>query len=168
MTKLLKNRVLGGLTTVEVETYEADLKIARAKMVATPIVDGEESKSWERVGPVKRAEATETMKVQQLYQANLPEHLSLTVAKNGFSVFDNADGMIAFHKAAIADLEQLKLIGGSTGINMLRCIEEYIYLQADQNQEWAIGAKNLIEKLSRSTDRKSNSGKNDPPPTPTK
>jgi hypothetical protein len=168
MTKLLKNRVIGGITEADAKTYGIDLKAARAKIVPTPIIDDAESKSWEKVGPVKRAEATETMKVMQNYETNFPAHLSLAVARNGFSVFDNSDEMIAYHKAAIADLERLKSTGGTTGMNMVRCIEEHIYLQADQTQEWAIEAKNLIEKLSRSTDRKNGGNKTDPPTTPPK
>lgn len=169
MTKLLKNRVVSGLTQAETETYGLDLLTSRTKFVATPIVDDDEAKTWEKVGPVKRAEAAASLKVLRPYAAELPAHLSLPVADNGFSVFDNADAMIAFHEAAVADLKRLKTIGGATGLNMIKCVEEHIYLQADQDREWAIAARNLIEKLPRSSDKKmggnnDKSGKGDTPP----
>ena len=160
MTKLLKNRVVSGLAKEQVVAHGQDLQAARNKFVATPIVDDQESKTWEKIGSVKRAEATETLKVLRAYEAELPAHLSLSVANNGLSVFDNADAMIAFHEDAVNDLKRLKTIGGATGFNMIKCIEEHIYLQADQDREWAIGARNLIEKLPRSSDKKSG-GKGD-------
>ena len=61
---------------------------------------------------------------------------------------------IALHTADIADLTRLKGMGGVTALNMMKCCEEYIYQQADLGNEEAILAKNAIEKLARSSDKK--------------
>lgn len=154
MTKLLKNIVIGGITEADVKAYGLQLKVLRGSIPPTPIIDDEESKSWEILGPVKRAEATETMTVLTEHEAALPTYLSLQIARNGFSVYDNADALIAFHQAEIENLKQLKKIGGATGLNMIKCCEEYVYQQAEHRVEVAIPAKNAIEKLARHSDKK--------------
>ena len=164
MTKLLQNRVLGGLTPESVVTYGSEIKTSRAKLVATPVVDDEIYKTYDKMGSTRRSEATETLKVLKTYKGVLPSNLSLMVVDNGLSVYDNADAAIEHHNAQITDLTRLKGMGGVTAHNMLKCIEDYLYQQADHGSEDAILIKNAIEKLTRSSDRKSDrksGGKND-------
>ena len=154
MTKLLQNRVPDGLPKETIQVYAIDLKAARSKLVPTPVVDDVDFKAFDKMGAVKRAEAEDTLKVLKNFGAVFPLPLSLTVIDNGLSVFDNADDAIALHTADIADLTRLKGMGGVTALNMMKCCEEYIYQQADLGNEEAILAKNAIEKLVRSSDKK--------------
>ena len=157
MTKLLQNRVLGGLTPESVVTYGSEIKTSRAKLVATPVVDDEIYKTYDKMASTRRSEAAETLKVLKTYKGTLPLPLSLAIIENGLSVYDNADTAIDYNKAEIQDLTRLKGMGGVTAWNMLKCIEEHIYQQADLGSEDAILMKNAIEKLPRSTDKKSGS-----------
>ena len=154
MTKLLQNRVPDGLPEQTIKIYETDLKAARSKLVPTPVVDDVIYKAFDKMGPVKRAEAEETVKILKNFTGTFPLPLSLAVIHNGLSVFDNADDAIALHTAAILDLTRLKGMGGVTALNMIKCCEEYIYQQADLTNDEAILAKNAIEKLVRSSDKK--------------
>ena len=162
MTKLLQNRVLKGLPKAEVEAYVAENKVNRAKYVATPVVDDTEFTAFDKMGPVKRTEATETLKVLREHQSALSPALSIAVIDDGLSVFDNADTAIDYHKKALADWTRIKAMGGVTALNMIKCCEEHLYLAADQGSEAGILAKNAIEKLPRSSDRKGG-GKNEKP-----
>lgn len=154
MTKLLKNRVIGGITEANVKAYGLKLKETRSAITPTPPIDDEESKLWDKMGPVKRSESTEALKIVEENEAALPAHLSVEVARNGLSVYDNSDALIAFHEAQIEDLKRLKTIGGATALNMLKCCEEYFFLNAEHGVEAAIPAKNAFEKLPRYSDKK--------------
>ncbi len=154
MTKLLQNRVPDGLPKETIKVYGTDLKAARSKLVPTPVVDDDDYKAFDKMGAIKRGEAEDTLKVLKNFGAVFPLPLSLTVIDNGLSVFDNADDAIALHNADIADLTRLKGMGGVTALNMIKCCEDYIYQQADLGNEEAILAKNAIEKLVRSSDKK--------------
>ena len=162
MTKLLQNRVLKGLPKAEVEAYVAENKVTRAKYVAMPVVDDTEFATIDKMGLVKRGEAAETVKVLREHQSALSPALSISVIDDGLSVFDNADTAIDYHKKELADWTRIKAMGGVTALNMIKCCEEYLYIAADQGNEAGVLAKNAIEKLPRSSDRKSG-GKNDKP-----
>ena len=162
MTKLLQNGVLKGLPKTEVEAYVAESKVTRTKYVAMPVVDDTEFAAYDKMGLVKRSEATETVRVLKEYESALSPALSLLVVDNGLSVFDNADTAIDYHKKALADWTRIKAMGGVTALNMIKCCEEHFYHIADQGIEAGILARNAIEKLSRSSDKKS-TGKSDKP-----
>lgn len=157
MTKLLQNGVLKGLPKAEVEAYVAENKVTRAKYVAMPVVDDTEFATFDKMGLIRRSEATDTVKVLRDYQSALSPALSLAVVDNGLSVFDNADTAIDYHKKALADWIRIKAMGGITALNMIKCCEEHLYHVANQGNESGILAKNAIEKLSRSSDKKSGS-----------
>ena len=132
MTKLLQNRVLKGLPKAEVEAYVTENKATRAKYVAMPVVDDTEFAAFDKMGFVKRGEATETIKVLREYETALSPALSLAVVDDGLSVFDNADTAIDYHKKALADWTRIKAMGGVTALNMIKCCEEHFYHIADQ------------------------------------
>ena len=83
MTKLLQNGVLKGLPKTEVEAYVAESKVSRAKYVAMPVVDDTEFAAYDKMGFVKRSEATETVRVLKEYETALSPALSLAVVDNG-------------------------------------------------------------------------------------
>ena len=169
MTKLLQNRVREGLTKEKIETYKKEVNAARAKLNDTPVVDNEQYKGYDKMGPVKRTEATETIKVLRKYEKGLPDSLAMSYVDNGLSVYDNCDELVNFHLEVAEDFKRFKGLGGISALNTIKCGEEYFYGEADRGVEMGILVKNAIEKLPRSSDKKTGSktSKGGDTPTPT-
>ena len=153
--KLLPDRVSITLTLKDVQDFIEAIHLARTKLPPTPVVPDVEYERYEKMGEVKRKEATPTIAIFKEHGSYLPPTLSMEKVDKDLSVYDLVPLALEAVAKVTADLLRLQGLSGAEALNILRLAEDktYAFTEADDVED-AIKARNEIDKLSRSSDKK--------------